>query len=71
MDCKILFWTSFGLTLGIYTNLYICEIPKYKQNSNLFKFGVITSMTFMGFLRGYYDNDLVTNLSLFYNFLKK
>ena len=50
---------------------YICEIPKYKQNSNLFKFGVITSMTIMGFLRGYYDNDLVTNLSLFYNFLKK
>ena len=71
MDCKILFWTSFGLTLGIYASAYVCEIPKYKQNSNLLKIGIITSMTFMGFLRGYYDNDLVTNLSLCYNYLKK
>jgi hypothetical protein len=71
MMIDTIFWTLGGFSIGIYTHLYLKMFYKYKKNSNILKYVIISSTTFLGFLKGYTGNDLVSNSLLFYDYLKK
>jgi len=67
------FWTSIGIPTGYVTSVIINDIHKLLYNTNISKFGkysIITIITFFSFLKGYTENDLMTNILLNYERFK-
>ena len=59
------FWTLIGIPTGYVTSVVINDIHKLLYNTNISKFGkysIITIIVFFSFLKGYTENDLMTNI---------
>ena len=59
------FWTLIGIPTGYVTCVVINDIHKLLYNTNISKFGkysIITIIIFFSFLKGYTENDLMTNI---------
>ena len=62
-----IFYTLIGIPTGYVMSIFIGDIYNrlYKRNiSNIFKYSIITSIVFLGFLKDYTGNDLVRNIIL-------
>ena len=60
-----IFWTLIGIPTGYVTSVIINDIHKLLYNTNISKFGkysIITIIVFFSFLKGYTENDLMTNI---------
>ena len=60
-----IFYTLLGVPTGYVMSVFINDTYNnlYNTNiSNFMKYSIITMMTFFGFLKGYTDNDLITNI---------
>ena len=60
-----IFWTLIGIPTGYVTSVIINDINKLLYNKNISKFGkysIITIIVFFSFLKGYTENDLMTNI---------
>lgn len=60
-----LFWTLIGIPIGYATSIFVNDIYKLLYNtniSNFSKYNIITIIIFFSFLKGYSENDLVTNI---------
>ena len=60
-----IFWTLIGIPTGYVTSVIINDIHKLFYNINISKFGkyrIITIIVFFSFLKGYTENDLMTNI---------
>ena len=63
---NIFFYTLISIPSGYVISILINDVHFYLCNrpiSNNFKYALITTVTFLGFLRGYTGNDLVTNIN--------
>lgn len=61
----IVFYTLVGVPSGYLLSIIINDIYKkyyYTNISTISKYGIITSITFFSFLRGYTGKDLITNI---------
>ena len=60
-----IFWTLIGIPTGYVTSVIINDIHKLLYNTNISKFGkysIIIIIVFFSFLKGYTENDLMTNI---------
>jgi len=62
---NIILWTLLGIPTGYIVSIFINDIHNmvYNRNiTNIMKYNIITTVTFLSFLKGYTGNDLVTNI---------
>ena len=60
-----LFYTFLGIPSGYIISTFINDSYKMKYNKNISNFSncsIITTITFIAFLKGYTGNDLITNI---------
>ena len=60
-----IFWTLIGIPTGYVISVFINDIHKFLYNTNISQFGkysIITVIIFFSFLKGYTENDLITNI---------
>ena len=58
-------WTLLGIPVGYVISILIEHTHKLFYNkimSKFYKYGIIIIIIFFSFLRGYTENDLVTNI---------
>jgi hypothetical protein len=60
-----IFYTIIGIPTGYVMSIFTNDVYKmiYNRNiSNNARYSIITTITFLAFLRGYTGNDLITNI---------
>ena len=60
-----IFYTLLGIPTGYFISMLINDtyIMLYNTNiSNILKYSIISIITFLSFLKGYTNNDLITNI---------
>ena len=60
-----IFYTLLGIPTGYVISIFINDTYNMLYNTNIsiiFKYSIIIMITFFSFLKGYTDNDLITNI---------
>ena len=60
-----IFYTLLGIPTGYIISIFINDTYNMLYNTNIsiiFKYSIIIMIIFFSFLKGYTDNDLITNI---------
>ena len=60
-----IFYTILGIPTGYVMSIFTNDVYRMLYNKNISnnaKYSIITTMTFLAFLRGYTGNDLIANI---------